>query len=86
MEWGLSRILSLTQRELLGFPNLTFEVVYRTDSYREQRGLEQVLYDRFEAPLDKIRPISPRNPNRGVYMQSAGDFLERLENLERLGE
>jgi hypothetical protein len=34
-----------------------FELVYRTDDYAEQRGLEQVLHDTYEPPLNKINPI-----------------------------
>ena len=61
-----------------------FNVEYRTDVYAEQRGLEQVLYDqnpgaRLEnGGYNKIRGISPSNPNLGTYMQAAWDYLGRL--------
>ena len=57
---------------------------YQTDVYAEQRGLEQMLYDRYpEAQFEnggfnKIRGISPSNPNLPTYMRSAWDFLERM--------
>jgi hypothetical protein len=60
-----------------------FNVEYRTDVYAEQRGLEQLLYDRYPGAqaanggFNKIRGISPTNPNFDFYMQSAWDFLER---------
>jgi RHS repeat-associated protein len=58
--------------------DLTFEPVYRTDVYGEQRGLEQVLYNRYPgARLNKIRPISLSNPNFGQYTNLAMRFLER---------
>jgi hypothetical protein len=59
-------------------------VEYRTDVYAEQRGLEQMLYDRYpeaqfgNGGLSKIRGISPSNPNLPTYMGSAWDFLEQL--------
>ena len=58
--------------------DLTFEPVYRTDIYGEQRGLEQVLYNRYPgARLNKIRAISLTNPNFGQYMNLAMRYLER---------
>lgn len=57
---------------------------YRTDVYAEQRGLEQMLYDRYPGAQAQnggfkyIRGISPTNPNGPGYMQAAVDFLERL--------
>jgi hypothetical protein len=61
-----------------------FNVEYRTDVYGEQRGLEQFLYNQnpgaqaANGGFNKIRGISPTNPNLGSYMQSAWDFLSRL--------
>lgn len=61
-----------------------FNVEYRTDVYAEQRGLEQVLYDRYPGAqaanggFNRIRGISPSNPNLPTHMQSAWDFLEPL--------
>jgi len=52
-----------------------FERVYPTDSYAEQRGLEQVLHDRYDPPLDRINPISPRNSKRQDYLDAAQRFL-----------
>jgi len=54
-----------------------FNKVYETDSYAEQRGLEEELYNRNpNAPLNRIRPISPRNPNAPFYRHAASKFLE----------
>jgi hypothetical protein len=50
---------------------LVFEVDRRTDDYAEQRGREQVLHDHHKPPLNKIQPISPRNPRRSDYLDAA---------------
>jgi len=61
-----------------------FNVEYRTDVYAEQRGLEQILHDRYPGAqaanggFNKIRGISPSNPNVDFYMQSGADFLARM--------
>lgn len=61
-----------------------FNTEYRTDVYAEQRGLEQMLYDRYPGAqaanggFNKIRGISRSNPNLDVYMQSGWGFLERM--------
>jgi hypothetical protein len=61
-------------------PKHKFDPAYRTDSYLEQRGLEQILHDRYHPPLNKIRPISPSNKNIGTYMDAARKhLLERGE-------
>lgn len=52
-----------------------FEPVHRTDVYNEQRGLEQLLHDTYRPPLNKIRPISPTNPNLPKYQDAAKTFL-----------
>ncbi|MHB1594941.1 MAG: hypothetical protein ACYCO9_14210 [Streptosporangiaceae bacterium] len=62
-----------------------FQVEYRTNVYAEQRGLEQILYDRYPGAqaanggYNMIRGISPLNPRGPGYMQAAYDFLGRLE-------
>ena len=53
-----------------------FEPVHRTDVYSQQRGLEQLLHDMYNPPLNKIRPISPTNPNRQQYLDAAQQFLQ----------
>jgi hypothetical protein len=53
----------------------TFEVAHRTDSYEAQRGLEQMLHDLHKPPLDYIKPISPTNPRRNIYLEAARIFL-----------
>jgi hypothetical protein len=54
-----------------------FHIEYQTDVRYEQRGLEQVLHDRHRPPKNKIRPISPRNPNRARYMDATYRFLRQ---------
>ncbi len=62
-----------------------FRVEYRTDVYAQQRGLEQVLYDRnpgaqaANGGLNKIRGISPKNPNGPGYMNAAQDYLDAMD-------
>ena len=56
-------------------PEHQFDPAYRTDSYPEQRGLEQILHDRYDPPLNKIRPISPSNKNIDYYMGAARKYL-----------
>jgi hypothetical protein len=53
-----------------------FEAVYRSDDYATQRGLEQVIHNRYQPPLNRIRPISPSNRNYDRYMNAANRFLE----------
>ncbi len=45
-----------------------FEVDSRTDDYDEQRGREQILYDKHNPRLNKVRPISLRNSNLARYL------------------
>lgn len=59
----------------------TESLLYRresvTDDYPTQRGLEQILHDRYKPPLNKIRPISPKNPNRAKYLEAAQHHNEQ---------
>jgi RHS repeat-associated protein len=43
------------------FQNYRFDEVWRTDDYAQQRGLEKILHERYNPPLNKIRPISTQN-------------------------
>lgn len=45
-----------------------------TDSPVERRGREQIIHDIHQAPLDKINPISPKNPKRQQYLDVAKRF------------
>jgi hypothetical protein len=59
-------------------PNLKdfkFEEKHRTDVRSEQRGLEQMLHDEHNPLLNKINPISPKNPRLEEYMNAASNFL-----------
>jgi RHS repeat-associated protein len=55
-----------------------FEIDWRTDDYAVQRGREQMLYDQYRLPLNRIRPISPRNPRLQAYLEAAKRFGERM--------
>ena len=56
--------------------DLVFEPVHRTDVRSQQRGLEQILHDTHRPALNRINPISPRNPRFEEYMDAAKWFLE----------
>jgi hypothetical protein len=64
--------------------NYNFRPEYRTDNYWEQRGLEQVLYNRHpEAMLanggfNKIRAIREDHPLMNEYMDAALRFIRNL--------
>jgi RHS repeat-associated protein len=78
MRCGRTNDLSRRQREHGRDPLLRdyrFEPVYRTDSYLEQRGLEQMLHQLYRPPLDRISPIGPRNKNRPRYENAAQEYL-----------
>jgi hypothetical protein len=54
-----------------------FEVLYRSNNKKAVRGLEQMVHDQYKPRLNKINPISPKNPRRGAYMAAARAFLRR---------
>jgi hypothetical protein len=74
-----ARVTAHANDSLLG--DFQFNVEYRTDVYAEQRGLEQVIYDRYPGAMqvnggfNKIAAISSSNPNYSSYMQAARDYL-----------
>lgn len=79
MRTGRSNDLARRRGEHARDPALreyVFEEVHRTDVYAEQRGLEQMLHEHYNAPLDKINAISPTNPRLPEYMDAARAFLE----------
>ena len=53
------------------YSDLQFNTEFRSDSREVQRGAEQIVHDRFQPPLNKIQPISPRNPRRAQYINAA---------------
>jgi len=57
-----------------------FEPIHKTDSYSTQRGLEQMVHEKFNPRLNKIRGIDKNNPKFRRYMAAANKFLERLDN------
>jgi RHS repeat-associated protein len=72
MRTGRSKDLLRREREQArAFPELDFQIDRRTDVYAQQRGREQVLHDTYKPPLNKINPISPRNPRFDEYMRGA---------------
>ena len=58
--------------------------VFRTDDLATQRGLEQILYNRNPSAqlanggLNRIRPISVRNPRTLVYEDAAVRYLQQM--------
>jgi len=57
---------------------LMFEVDWLTDDYVVQRGREQMLYEHYRPSLNRIRPISPRNPRLQEYLDAARRFEEKM--------
>jgi hypothetical protein len=55
-----------------------FRPLFGTDSYSEQRGLEQAVYWQNRPPLSLINPIGPMNLNRVNYINSATIYLRKL--------
>lgn len=53
-----------------------FEPYYHTNSYSQQRGLEQVLHYLFQPRLNHARPINPRNESRVEYINAAHNYLQ----------
>ena len=58
--------------------DLEFKREYYTDDYATQRGLEQMLYDKYQPPMNIYRPIRISNRNGPSYLQAASDFLNNL--------
>jgi hypothetical protein len=54
-----------------------FEEIYRSASPSVRRGLEQVVHDQYQPPLNRIRPIDTCNPNLSKYLKAANAFLRR---------
>jgi RHS repeat-associated protein len=52
-------------------PELRFNAEFQSNSREVQRGAEQILHDRHQPPLNRIQPISPRNPRRSQYINAA---------------
>ncbi|MEI2689189.1 MAG: RHS repeat-associated core domain-containing protein [Anaerolineae bacterium] len=70
----VGRTNNLTRREAehrVAHPDLRLRPEFRSDNYEVQRGAEQILHDRYQPPLNKIQPISPRNPRRAEYINTA---------------
>jgi RHS repeat-associated protein len=79
MRTGRSNDLDRRAREHARDPalaSLQFAIDAETDSYAEQRGREQIIHDLYNPPLNKISPISPRNPRRDCYI-AAGKAMKK---------
>ena len=60
------------------YKGLDFKPRHKTDDKSTQRGLAQMLNDKYKPPLDKIRDVDPNNPKIQEYNQFAKEFLRRL--------
>jgi uncharacterized protein RhaS with RHS repeats len=61
------------------FPEARYEFKpeYDTDDYATRRGLEQWLYEQYNPPMNRQRPVSPRNPRRDEYKRAAEEYLRQ---------
>jgi RHS repeat-associated protein len=74
---GRSKDLMRRKKELArrkDTKDLKFEADRRTDVYEQQRGREQIIHDKYKPELDKIKPISDKNPNRQKYLDAAKEL------------
>lgn len=80
------RTINLAQRQVQHasdpvLKKFTFETVYKTDAYSEQRGLEHLVYKAnptakaANGGYNKIGAISEKNPNFSKYLKAAEEFL-----------
>jgi RHS repeat-associated protein len=78
---GRTNDLERRQSEHFRDPTLKdydFEPVFKTNSHEEQRGLEQLLHDHYDPPLNKINPVSPTNTKIDKYLDAAKKYLEKF--------
>jgi RHS repeat-associated protein len=54
--------------------DLVFEVDKRTDNYAAQRGREQIIHDLHQPPLNRVRPVSPKNQRLETYLKEGRDL------------
>jgi hypothetical protein len=59
--------------------SLEYKRELETNDYAVQRGHEQILDDTHKPPLNKIRPIGPKNPRRAEYLDAAREFIREKE-------
>jgi len=74
MKTGRSKDLERRRKELERAQETKpykFEIDKRTNIYEQQRGREQIIHDRYKPALDKINAISPKNPNRKIFLKEA---------------
>jgi predicted GIY-YIG superfamily endonuclease len=64
-----------------GTADYSFQVEYRTDVYREQRGLEQIVWMTNGRPtlpgVRRTAGVNVRNRNYNKYMDAAGQFFAK---------
>ena len=75
-----ARTNDLTRRELEHvrdptLKDLDFDAVHLIDVRAEQRGLEQMLHDQYNTPMNAIRPIRPVN--------SGSSNVARMDGAQR---
>lgn len=78
---GRTKDLFSRQGQYYRDPNyfdLEFVREYLVNDYATQRGLEQMMYDQYQPPLNIYRPIGITNPNIMNYINSALVFLNKL--------
>jgi hypothetical protein len=63
--------------------DLDFMPEFETNNYSAQRGLEQMLYDEYNPPMNVNRPISLRNSNITNYINVAYHFLLTFFGVSR---
>jgi RHS repeat-associated protein len=78
---GRTNDLSSREGDYYRDPNyfdLNYKIEWQTDDYATQRGLEQYLFDKYQPPMNVIRPIGPRNNNGTNYFNAALDYLKEF--------
>ena len=62
--------------------DLKFEVDVRTDDKNVQRGREHQNHEDHKPPLNKIKPISDKNPNKEKYIEAAKQALRAIQETK----
>jgi RHS repeat-associated protein len=60
--------------------SLEFQVDRKTDNKDAQRGREQQIHEEHDPPLNKIKPISDKNPNKQKYLDAARELNKSKHN------
>ncbi|MFI6317116.1 RHS repeat-associated core domain-containing protein [Nonomuraea sp. NPDC050556] len=79
------RTKNLTRREAeharaKSTKDFKFEAVHKTDNYKEQRGLEQHIWEKYGQPtlpgVRRTSPIRAKSPRKQAYMDAANKYLQ----------